>query len=133
MTAPMRLAPHKPTFEVATEEHIVTAIEWFAAAAARCVAAGFDAIELHAGHGYLIDWFLSPAKNTRTDAWGGDLAGRSRFLCEIIGAVRERVGPDIRCGCGSTPPNRTPRVARSSPTRWVPSRWQNVLASTPST
>lgn len=95
MMAPFTAPGAKAEIQVATETDIFQAIEWFAAAAGRCQQAGFDAIELHAGHGYLIDWFLSPAKNTRTDEWGGDVAGRSRFLCEVIRAVRARVGTDM--------------------------------------
>ena len=90
MMKPFMTPTSRYEMHAATEADIEHAIEWFAAAAARCVAAGFDGIELHAGHGYLIDWFLSPAKNTRTDAWGGSLVNRARFLTEVIGAVRER-------------------------------------------
>ena len=95
MMAPYSQPTSKMSFQVATEADIAQAIEWFADAAERVVTAGFDAVELHAGHGYLIDWFLSPAKNTRTDGWGGDIEGRSRFLCEIVRAVRRRVGEGI--------------------------------------
>ncbi len=95
MMAPFTQPTSKLSFQVATESDIAQAIEWFADAAERVVTAGFDAIELHAGHGYLIDWFLSPAKNQRTDGWGRDVEGRSRFLCEIIRAVRARVGPEV--------------------------------------
>lgn len=91
MAAPFMAPGARASVDVATDDDIAQAIEWFAAAAQRCVNAGFDAIELHAGHGYLIDSFLSSAKNTRTDEWGGDVAGRSRFLCEIVRAVRARV------------------------------------------
>lgn len=59
----------------------------FAAAAARAEKAGFDAIEVHGAHGYLIHEFLSPITNKRTDAYGGDTTGRVRFLQEVLAAV----------------------------------------------
>ena len=61
----------------------------FVAAAGRAVHAGFDAVELHAAHGYLLHEFLSPVSNHRTDAYGGDLAARARFTREVVRAVRE--------------------------------------------
>ncbi|MDF1592127.1 MAG: FAD-dependent oxidoreductase [Desulfobacterales bacterium] len=54
--------------------------------------AGFDGIDLHCAHGYLIPAFLSPLSNRRSDAYGGDLAGRTRFLLEIIAGIKERLG-----------------------------------------
>lgn len=60
----------------------------YAKAAARADAAGFDILEVHAGHGYLIASFLSPMINTRNDAYGGDLAGRMRFALEVAETVR---------------------------------------------
>ncbi len=60
----------------------------FVAAARRAEAAGFDLLELHFAHGYLLASFLSPLTNTRDDAWGGDLAGRARFPLEVFDAVR---------------------------------------------
>jgi 2,4-dienoyl-CoA reductase-like NADH-dependent reductase (Old Yellow Enzyme family) len=64
----------------------------FARAAGLAEEAGFDAVELHLGHGYLLSQFLSPASNRRRDAWGGDLAGRMRLPLAVVATVRERVG-----------------------------------------
>ena len=95
MMSPFTLPTSKVEFQVATEEDIATVIRQFADAAERCVKAGFDAIELHAGHGYLLDEFLSPAVNTRTDGWGGAIEGRSRLLRECLRAIRARVGGEV--------------------------------------
>ncbi|MCD5312890.1 NADH:flavin oxidoreductase/NADH oxidase [Kineosporia babensis] len=77
-------------------------------AAQRAVAAGFDVIEVHAAHGYLLHEFLSPVSNLRTDAYGGDLEGRSRLLVEIVDAVRAVI------------PDSAPLLVRVSATDWVP-------------
>lgn len=61
----------------------------FATAARRADEAGFEVVELHAAHGYLLHQFLSPLSNTRTDRYGGDLAGRARLLTEVVQAVRD--------------------------------------------
>ncbi|MFC1963783.1 FAD-dependent oxidoreductase [Chloroflexota bacterium] len=71
----------------------------FARAAERVKRAGFDAIEIHGAHGYLIAQFLMPATNKRQDRYGGDIAGRARFLLEIVEAVRGAVGPDFSFWC----------------------------------
>jgi 2,4-dienoyl-CoA reductase-like NADH-dependent reductase (Old Yellow Enzyme family) len=66
----------------------------FVAAARRAVALGFEVVELHAAHGYLLHQFLSPLSNRRTDGYGGDLAGRARFVREVARAVRDVVPAD---------------------------------------
>lgn len=67
----------------------------FAAAARRVAAAGFDAVEIHLGHGYLLSEFLSPRLNKRTDSWGGSLENRARFARQVATAVREAVGSSV--------------------------------------
>ncbi len=84
-----------PQLHVMTQEDINTAIEKFAAAAVRAKKAGIDAVEIHAGHGYLISEYLSPAMNQREDEYGGSLENRARLLLQIIVAVRASVGPDF--------------------------------------
>jgi len=73
-------------------------IEAFASAARRCRDGGLDGIDIHASSGYLIEQFLSPANNIRTDRYGGSLENRMRFLMEIIEAIRAEVGTDICVG-----------------------------------
>jgi len=68
-------------------------LDAFTAGATRAKAAGFDAVELHAAHGYLLDQFLSPLTNRRTDLYGGSLVGRVLFLQEIARALRKALGP----------------------------------------
>ncbi len=75
--------------EALTRAGIVRIVQAFRAAAARALVAGLDVIEVHGAHGYLTHSFLSPISNTRTDEYGGDLAGRMRFGLEIVRAVRE--------------------------------------------
>lgn len=78
-----------------THVEVEALVESFSLAASRCEQAGFDGVEVHGAHGYLICQFLGTRTNRRTDCWGGDLAGRSRFLCEIIRAIRARTRPDF--------------------------------------
>jgi len=81
----------QPPRELTAEE--ITAIEdRFAGAAARVVAAGFDLVEIHGAHGFLLDSFLSKHHNTRTDEYGGSPAGRMRMLVETCRLARERIG-----------------------------------------
>jgi len=74
----------------ATIDDLTQVIERFAAAAARAEAAGFDGVELHGAHGYLLSQFLSRTMNPRTDGWGGELAGRARLIREVLRACRRR-------------------------------------------
>jgi len=76
-----------------TDEEVADTIAAYGRAAANAKSAGFDAVELHAGHGYLIDQFLWDRTNERTDAYGGDMIGRTRFAVEAIKACRAAVGP----------------------------------------
>lgn len=76
-----------------SEQEIWDIVGAFAAAAARAKAAGFDAVQLHGAHGYLINQFLSPNTNLRDDQWGGPLANRARFGLEVMKACRQAVGP----------------------------------------
>lgn len=80
------------------QSDIDAAIEEFATAALNAKSAGFDGVELHAAHGYLIDQFLWAQTNRRTDGYGGDLKQRTRFAVEIIREIRHRVGPDFPIG-----------------------------------
>lgn len=95
MAKPFVQPTSKVEYRVATEDDIATVVEQFADAAERCVRAGFDGIELHAGHGYLLDEFLTPSMNDRTDGWGGGIEGRSRLLRECLRAIRARVGAEL--------------------------------------
>lgn len=79
--------------ELATHEAAEVAAA-FAAAAKRAVDAGFDTVELHAAHGYLLHEFLSPLSNQRTDEYGGDLAGRAKLLLDAVDLVRAEIGQD---------------------------------------
>ena len=83
----------------------------FQSAAARAVAAGFDVVEIHAAHGYLIHEFLSPLSNVRADSYGGSLENRARLLVRIVRAIRDVVGPDM------------PVFVRLSATDWLEGGW----------
>ncbi len=95
MAAPFTQPASRVEFHVATDDDLAEVIEMYASTAARCRDAGFDAIELHGGHGYLLDAFRSGYANRREDAWGGSLSGRARLMLETIDAVRSAVGSDF--------------------------------------
>jgi 2,4-dienoyl-CoA reductase-like NADH-dependent reductase (Old Yellow Enzyme family) len=77
-----------------TSDEVGELIARFAETARIVVDAGFDGVQLHGAHGYLISQFLSPAANQRDDEWGGDAERRRRFLLEVTRAVRAAIGPD---------------------------------------
>lgn len=82
-----------------TLEEIKEIVGYFAVAAVRAKKAGFDGIEIHGAHGYLVDQFLSPSSNKRQDIYGRGLRNRARFLIEIIEAVKGAVGGDCPVWC----------------------------------
>lgn len=77
----------------ATEADIKDVVDRFATAAGLLQEAGFDGVQIHSAHGYLLSQFLSPRTNLRQDAWGGSLENRARLLLSVVAAVRARVGP----------------------------------------
>jgi 2,4-dienoyl-CoA reductase-like NADH-dependent reductase (Old Yellow Enzyme family) len=81
--------------EAPNETEILEAVASFGRGAAASVAAGFDAVEVHAGHCYGPDQFAWDVTNTRTDRWGGDMRGRMTFGVEIVKAIRKAVGPRV--------------------------------------
>lgn len=97
--------------EALTLAQITATIDAFTAAARRAVAAGFELLELHAAHGYLLHSFLSPLSNVRTDQYGGDLQGRSRLLLDVVTAVRRSI------------PDGIPLAVRLSATDWIEGGW----------
>ncbi len=88
-----------PRFREIGPDDISQLIEWFAAGALRAKQAGFDAVEIHGGHGYIIAGFLSRGSNRRSDDYGGSIENRGRLLREVTEAVRARVGPDYPVWC----------------------------------
>ncbi|MDP9183852.1 MAG: NADH:flavin oxidoreductase/NADH oxidase family protein [Actinomycetota bacterium] len=89
---PLNLPGASTPRELRTEE-IEDIIERFANAASLCEKAGFNGVQVHAAHGYLVTQFLSPLTNLREDEWGGDPVRRSRFLLEVVKRIRDRVSP----------------------------------------
>ncbi len=82
--------PHELTVEEITER-----VGWFASAARRAREAGFDGVEIHGAHQYIVAAFLSSATNQRTDKYGGSVKNKARFLVEILQAIKKEVGPDF--------------------------------------
>lgn len=92
-------------------DEIASMVRAFAEAARRSVAAGFEVVQIHAAHGYLIHQFLSPHSNKRSDQYGGSFENRIRFLVEISDAVRAAI------------PSSVPMITRISATDWVDGGW----------
>lgn len=90
-----------------TEEDLADLVQAFARATGRAAEAGFQVVEIHAAHGYLLHQFLSPLSNQRMDGYGGDFEGRTRLLREVVAAVRE---------CW---PEELPLLVRLSATDWA--------------
>ena len=110
--------PDKPFGSPMTDAEVADAIRAFADAAAHAKALGFDAVELHGAHGYLIDQFFWDGTNVREDAYGSaELPGRARFAADILRAVRAAVGPDY------------PVILRIS--QWKQQDYEVKLAKTP--
>lgn len=99
--APSAIAPRIPgavTPRALSEAEIGEIVARFARTAAVVREAGFDGVQLHGAHGYLISQFLSPLANRREDGWGGDAVRRRRFAMEVVRATRAAVGPDFPVG-----------------------------------
>lgn len=112
MRAPSELTGHAPVAPFNDSEtgaralstgEVELVVEAFAAAALRCQRAGFDGVELHAAHSYLLCQFLDAERNVRTDRYGGSLANRSRIIFEIVALVRERCGRDFHLAVRLSP------------------------------
>jgi 2,4-dienoyl-CoA reductase-like NADH-dependent reductase (Old Yellow Enzyme family) len=85
----------EPTGKAMTQQDIDDVVAAFAQAAADAERIGFDGVEIHGAHGYLVDQFLWEGTNRRTDAYGGDPVARTTFAAEIVAAVREKVSPEF--------------------------------------
>lgn len=109
--SPLPFDEGSPTPQELDEAGIAGVTRAFAAAAARALTAGFEVIEIHGAHGYLLSSFLSPLANERTDDYGGGFANRTRLLREVVAAVRE------------VWPERLPLFVRVSATDWEPGGW----------
>jgi len=106
-----------PVTEPMTQAEIKRVIQAYADAAANAKRIGFDGVEIHGAHGYLIDQFLWERTNRRTDEYGGDMMKRARFAIEVVTAVRAAVGPDF------------PIALRLS--QWKTTHYDAKLADTP--
>jgi N-ethylmaleimide reductase len=97
-----------------TEAEILETIADYAAAARNAIEAGFDGVELHGANGYLIQQFLAPNSNQRTDGWGGSPQARIRFAVETAKAAAEAIGPD-RVGLRISPGGTLQDIDESDP------------------
>ena len=97
--SPIPWAPHEEVPRELTTYEVEGLVEKFAEGARRARDAGFDMVELHACHGYLLSGFISPHTNRRTDKYGGDIEGRARFVVEIVQRIKDRAGADFPVSC----------------------------------
>jgi len=97
--SPIPWSPHEAVPRELSTAEVEALVEKFADASVRVREAGFDLVELHACHGYLLSGFLSPHTNKRTDKYGGDLPGRARFVVEIVKRIKEKAGRDFPISC----------------------------------
>ena len=86
-----------------TADEVEQLREDFIVAAVRAKTAGFDGVEVHGAHGYVLSQFLSPEVNQRTDQWGGSPENRMRLVKEVLAGIRERCGPDFQIGLRLSP------------------------------
>ena len=93
--SPLPFSPESPMPRELKQDEIAGVVSSFRDAAQRAVTAGFDAVEVHGAHGYLINQFLSPLANKRTDEYGGSAANRARLLGEVVDAVRGVLPPGM--------------------------------------
>jgi 2,4-dienoyl-CoA reductase-like NADH-dependent reductase (Old Yellow Enzyme family) len=114
--SPLPFADGYPVPAALDEAGLARLVAAFAAAARRARAAGFQAVEVHAAHGYLLHQFLSPLSNRREDRWGGSLENRTRLVREVFTAVRREW------------PAELPVLVRISATDWVEGGWEPVQA-----
>ncbi|MFI8035168.1 NADH:flavin oxidoreductase/NADH oxidase family protein [Acinetobacter sp. ABJ_C3_5] len=96
MSGGFQLAFNKP--KALDEAEILHIIQLFAESSELAKQVGYTGVEIHGAHGYLVNQFLSPLHNQRTDQWGGSLENRMRFLSEVYQAIRMKVGPDFPIG-----------------------------------
>jgi len=109
--SPIPFSEGEPLPEALDDKGIEAVKSAFVEAARRAVAAGFEIIELHSAHGYLLHEFLSPLSNVRTDGYGGSLANRMRLTIETAAAIRQAI------------PESMPLFTRISATDWVEGGW----------
>ncbi|MGB9927038.1 MAG: NADH:flavin oxidoreductase [Methanosarcina sp.] len=81
--------------KVMSEQEILDVIDAFIKAAVRAKKAGFDGVQLHCAHGFLLSNFISPYTNRRSDRWGGSVENRARIVLEIVSGIKEQAGPDF--------------------------------------
>lgn len=120
--------PGKPLWAPMSEAEIETAISEFVAAAVATRDLGFDCVEFHGAHSYLIDSFFWDQTNTREDKWGGDWSGRTRFACEILRRTRKLVGSDFPIIIRLSQWKQQDFTTKAAPTPQELEKWLTPLA-----